>query len=151
MDRKLIIIIAIFAIAIVAIFTFSQFNQQADTSPKVENGKLNTFFNFPASANGSSERTDQFYLKDSQGKPIAKANVSATYKSGGKDKTIIVTTDNEGYSKYVISDIDGDSGDIIYKYEGNDKYNGCEAKHSVENVKPSGKWDIQLWYLFNFF
>lgn len=151
MDRKLIIVIAIFVIAAVAIFAFSQFGQQSDTSPKVENGKLNTFFDFPARANGSSERTDHFYLKDGQGKPIAKANVSATYKSGGEDKTILVTTDDEGYSKYVINDIDGGSGDIIYKYEGNSKYNGCEAKHSIENVKTAGKWDIQLWYLFNFF
>ena len=132
MDRKLIIVIAIFIIAAIAIVAFSQFNQPQDNvSVKEEDGKLDTFFNFTARANGSSERTDQFYLKDSKGNPIAKANVSATYKSNNQEKTIIVRTDDEGYSNNVISDIDGDSREIIYKYEGNDKYNGCEGKHTI--------------------
>jgi hypothetical protein len=132
MDRKLIIIIAVFAIAAIAIFAYSQFSQpQADTSVKEENGKLNTFINFTPRANGSSEMVDQFYLKDSQGNPIAKANVSATYKSNGQDKTILVTTDDEGCSKNVISGMDGDSKEITYKYDGNDKYNGCEEKHTI--------------------
>lgn len=115
MNRKLIIaIIIVLILAVVGVFALTQGAVKADTQ-----------INFLSETTLKNGDQVQFVLTDSQGNPIANAEITITYESNGENQTYTVITDSEGKGGLLLSDEPTGEHRISVNFNGNDQYNGC--------------------------
>lgn len=118
MNKNIIIaILVVIIIAAGAAIMFGQSSAKTDTQIK--------FLNNDSVQNGEQVT---FQLKDASGNPIAGQNVSLTYNT---NETYSVVTDNDGKGYLFISGENDGKYEITANYAGNDKYNGCSAKTTI--------------------
>lgn len=126
MNKNIIIaILVVIIIAVVAAFMFSQ--PQATT----QDGKLNTQVNFLSEANLKNGDIVQFELKDAQGNAIANQTVKITFDDNGQKQNYSIITDNSGKGGLSINNEDKGNHEVTVTYDGNNKYNGCTAKTTI--------------------
>ncbi len=112
------IIIAILVVIIIAIGATLVLGQ----------GKENTQINIINNETFQNGEQVQFELKDSKGNAISGQNVSIIFN---KNETYSVNTDSNGKGYLLISGEDNGKYEIEVKYDGNNKYNGCSAKVTI--------------------
>ena len=121
------IIIAILVILIVAIAGYMFLSHPATTD-----GKLNTQINFLSGENLKNGDQVQFELKDAQGAAIAGQTVVISYDEGsGNIQNYTVNTDANGKGFLTLNGENPGKHDVTITFAGNDKYNGCSAKQTI--------------------
>ena len=121
------IIIAILAIILIAVVGFMLFSHPATTD-----GKLNTQINFLSGTSLKNGDQVQFELKDAQGNAVAGQNVTISYEEeSGNIQNYKIITDSNGKGYLTIDGENSGTHDITITFDGNDKYNGCNAKQTI--------------------
>ena len=112
------IIIAILVVIIIAAGAVMFFGQSS--------GKMDTKINF-LNINDTIQNGEQveFQLTDASGNPIAGETVKLTYNG---NETYTIVTDSAGKGALFINGEEAGEYELIAQYDGNDKYNGCNAQ-----------------------
>ena len=120
------IIIVILVIVIIAILGVVMFSQ-----PTTTDGKLNTQINFLSESTLKNGDIIQFELKDAQGNAVSNQAVNITFEENGQNQIYTVVTDNNGKAGLELNNEATGSHDVTVNYEGNEKYNACTGKQTI--------------------
>ena len=136
MNKKDKIAVVLFIVAIIAVIACVDYSIDNSNKniPSMDNGKHNTYIDLPVGADMSGPSVE-FYLKDGDDNSIANQTVSVTYPVNNQDKTVNGTTDERGYCKISVKDIDSGFVEAIIKYGGDSEHNPCQTSYSFANVK----------------
>ena len=116
MNKNIIIaILIVVIIGVGAVFVLGQY------------GKTNTQINIINNETFQNGEHVQFELKDAQGKALSGKTLNITFNN----QKYSVTTDQNGKGYLILFDAPSGKQELVVKYAGDDKYNGCEAKETI--------------------